>query len=72
MHSDWLSPVLQIVQNTDAAKRNSKMSLLKSLSREGSEEMATASAKTKRRYWALEQASTDVVSEVLANQGRSI
>ena len=44
MHSDRLSPVLQIVQNADAAKRNSKMSLLKSLSREGLEEMATTSA----------------------------
>ena len=55
MHSDWLSPVLQIVQNTDTAKRNSKMSLLKSLSQEGLEEMAAASAKAQRRYWALEK-----------------
>ena len=55
MHSDWLSPVLQIVQNTYTAKRNRKMSLLKSLSQEGLEEMATASAKAPRRYWALEK-----------------
>ena len=53
MHSDWLSPVLQIVQNADATKRNSKTSLLKNLSKEGLEEMAAASAKAQRRYWAL-------------------
>ena len=53
MHSDWLSPDFQIVQNADAATRNSKMSLLKSLSREGLEEMAAASAEAQRRYWAL-------------------
>ena len=45
MHFDWLSLVLQIVQNTDAAKRNSKMSLLKSLSQEGLEEMAPPAPK---------------------------
>ncbi len=72
MNSDWLSPVLRIVQYADAVERNGNMSLFMSLSREGLEEMATDSAKAQRRYQALGKAFANVASEVFANQIPSI